>query len=881
MKCISSAIAVIALTFPVALAQNAPSQLDAFRPIDDLLRAPNDVRTVTGRPGPAYWQQRADFDISVTVDPETLSYTGELTVDYTNNSPDTLDEIYFLLDQNRFEHPAAARFMQRLDRVSRRGGIDPEAGVPAKWLRRWQQAENSEFGFRDITVEFDGAPVDFTIDGTLMRIDLPEELESGDSISLDIGFAANLVDADAFDARSGYELLEDGTPIIGLAHWFPRPAAYTDYRGWHVEPFIEQGEMTTEFGDYRVEITVPANYVVASTGMLDNPTEVLTETERQRLSSARRGYNAPVQIVTESEAEARRAETTDGMKTWVFKAISVRDFAFSASPAFLWDAMAVRQRSPANPRVMAMSYYPSEGLPVWQRFSTEAVAHTIEIYGEALFTYPYPQATAVNGVINSGMEYPMISFNGPRPHPENARDGVYTARDKYRVIGIVIHETGHFWMPMIVNSDERLYMWLDEGLNTFMEMRANLLWEPTFDEGIRRRAMIPYMTSQSDQPIMSTADSLIGRGQNAYVKPTTALFVLRELVLGREAFDRAFQAYARAWAFKRPTPTDFFRMMEQESGRDLDWFWRGWFFGTDHVDVSADAITVYDFADKDPEAIAAFEREEAGMGLLWKSFEARNEEEGIRYRTDRRTDLRDVYTENDRYTPLASEKASWEAELQSLDAADRAAYDRALREGLKLNVVTLVNRGGLPTPVPMEITYEDGSTERVELPVHIWRLTLDGTVRQLFAGPKAIASVRLDPDNLTVDADLANNVFPREVDRRPIRLRAPDTTRPESLMGDRMAARAAAEAEAAQESSAPTTAGTTVSSDSTEAAIDQETDPGSEEGVPAGAAPATAAEESGSGNDAAPATPEDAAPAEAAETDESDETGDEAGDPSD
>jgi len=802
MKRISSAIAVVALVLPGvlagALAQNAPTGLDPFRPMDDLLRAPNDVRTVTGRPGPAYWQQRADFDISVTVDPETLSYSGELTVDYTNNSPDTLDELYFLLDQNRFEHPAAARFMQRLDRVSRRGGIDLELGVPPKWLRRWQQTETGEFGFRDITVAFDGEPVDFTVDGTLMRVELAEELESGDSISLDIGFAANLVDADAFDARSGYEVLADGTPIIGLAHWFPRPAAYTDYRGWHVEPFIEQGEMTTEFGDYRVEITVPANYVVASTGMLENAGEVLTEAERQRLSSARRSYNGPVQIVTESEAKARRTESAEGTKTWVFEAISVRDFAFSASPAFLWDAMAVRQRSPANPRVMAMSYYPTEGLPVWQRFSTEAIAHTIEIFGEALFTYPYPQATAVNGVINSGMEYPMISFNGPRPHPENARDGVYTALDKYRVIGIVIHETGHFWMPMIVNSDERLYMWLDEGLVTFMEMRANLLWEPTFDEGIRRRAMIPYMTSQSDQPIMSTADSLIGRGQNAYVKPTTALFVLRELVIGREAFDRAFQAYARAWAFKRPTPTDFFRMMEQESGRDLDWFWRGWFYGTDHVDVSVDGITVYDFTDKDPAAIAKFQREQDGMGLLWKSFEARNAEEGIRYRTDRRTDLRDVYTENDRYTPLASAEANWDTELQYLNAADRAAYDRAIREGLKLNVVSLSNLGGLPTPVPMEITYEDGSNERVELPVDIWRLTLDGTVKQLFAGPKAIASVRLDPDNLTVDADLANNAFPREVERRPIRLLAPDPTRPESLMRDRMA-----EADASPGSTAP------------------------------------------------------------------------------
>lgn len=779
MKRLAALAAATLIIVPAALSQ-APA--DAFAPIDELLPAPNSIRTVTGLPGPDYWQQRADFDIAVTIDPEAMSYSGELTVTYTNNSPDTLDEIYFELNQNRFEHPAAARFMQRIDRVSRRGGIDVDSGVPTKWLRRWQDQASSSFGFRDIKVDIAGEPVDFSINGTLMRVDLPEPIGTAEAVTLEIAFAANLVDADAYDARSGYEMLADGTPIIGLAHWYPRPAAYTDYRGWHLEPFIGQGEMTTEYGDYRVEITVPDNFTIASTGTLANAGDVLTEAERQRLSSARRSYNAPVQIVTRSEAQARRDAEAEGTSTWVFEAGNVRDFAFAASPAFLWDAMAVRQSSPIVPRVMAMSYYPAEGLPVWERFSTEAIAHTIEIYAEALFSYPYPQATAVNGVINSGMEYPMISFNGPRPHPEDAAAGVYTARDKYRVIGIVIHETGHFWLPMIVNTDERLWMWMDEGLNTFLEVRANLLWEPTFDEGIRRRSVIGYMSSVSDQPIMTSADSLISRGQNAYVKPTTALFVLRELVLGRDDFDRAFQAYARAWAFKRPTPADFFRMMEQESGQDLDWFWRAWFYGTDHVDVSADAITVYDFSDKDPDAIAEIQRQEAGEGLLWKVFEDRNEEEGIRYRTDRRTDLRDVYTENDRYTALDIDRQAWAMELDTLGARDRAAYDRAIRQGLKLNVVTLRNVGGLPTPVPMDITYDDGTTERVELPVHIWRLVQNGEVKQLFADTRAIVSVRLDPDNLTVDADLANNVFPRQVDRLPIRLRSVDPSRPNSLM---------------------------------------------------------------------------------------------------
>ncbi len=778
MRILALFFALITLPVPAMDAQE-----DKFAPIDALLPAPDSARTVTGRPGPGYWQQRADFEIAVTLDVENLSYSGRANLTYTNNSPDTLNVIWLALDQNRFEDPAVARYMERIDRVTRRGGIDVNSGVPPKYLRRWQAHEDRDFGYRSVSVsDRRGRALDTEIEGTLMRVALAEPLKPGRSTVLNIDFQVNLVEAGVMDARSGYEVLAaDGALIVGLAHWFPRPAAYTSDRGWHLEPFIEQGEMTTEFGDYEVAITVPSGWIVASTGALANAEKVLSAPQRERLGTARRKLDGPTLIVTPQEAEAARAAAIEGEETWVFKAEDVRDFAFAASPAFIWDAMGVAQDSREFPLVLAQSYYPAEGNPVWGLFSTEAVAHTLEVFTEFTFVYPYPQATAVNGVINSGMEYPMISFNAPRPHPEDSADGVYTARNKYGVIGIVIHETGHFYFPMIVNSDERLWMWMDEGLTSFVEAEANMRWEPNFDESTRRGSIAAYMARSDDQPIMSTADSLIARGALGYTKPATALFVLRELVLGRDAFDRAFAEYARAWAFKRPTPADFFRIMEQESGQDLDWFWRAWFFGTDHVDIAVRRVIAYDFAASDPTEQAERAREVSRRGMLWQGWEARNAADNVPYRVETRPQIKDVYTESDVHTPLEADVTGWDSFLDDLSDADRAAYERAREEGLVLNVIELENIGGIPTPVPLVLTYEDGTTEALILPVHIWRLA-PKTTMQLFARPKAIVSVTLDPQNAMVDADRTNNVWPGSTERLPIMLSTPSASRPQSLM---------------------------------------------------------------------------------------------------
>ncbi|KKK97991.1 hypothetical protein LCGC14_2647220, partial [marine sediment metagenome] len=451
---------------------------------------------------------------------------------------------------------------------------DKPAKLSLAQLRRQQFMSDNELGFTVANVKDEsGKELNVTVVDTLMRIDLNEPLKPGKDVEFSMNFAFNIVEEDAVGARSGYEhFAEDGNDIFLLAQWFPRLAAYTDYEAWTNKAFLGSGEFTLEFGDYDVEITVPADHIVSATGKLDNASSVLTRTQRKRLEQAENAQR-PVFIVTEEEALENEKQGTDQTKTWRFKAENVRDFAWASSRKFMWDAKGYQQGGNEQPLVMAMSFYPKEGGDLWKKYSTEAVIHTMQVYSRYSFDYPYPVAQSVNGPVG-GMEYPMITFNGPRTKLQDDGSRTYSQAEKRFLIGVVIHEVGHIYFPMIVNSDERQWTWMDEGLNSFLDGVAGREWDPTIPWGVEPRDIVAYMKSENQVPIMTQSDSVLRLGPNAYTKPAAALNILREVILGRELFDFAFKEYAQRWKYKRPTPADFFRTMEEASGVDLDWFWR-------------------------------------------------------------------------------------------------------------------------------------------------------------------------------------------------------------------------------------------------------------------------------------------------------------------
>lgn len=554
-------------------AQTKQNPVDKFRQLEEILPTPNEQRTASGAPGARYWQQRADYQIKVTLDDARQRITGSETITYYNNSPDALPYLWLQLDNNIFSPTSddvLTETAPSLDRV-------PFRALDSIIARNTFDGSVKITGVRDANARANNAALRYTVNRTMMRIDLPQPLAPGAQtrFSVDWNYAIN--DARRVGGRTGYEFFpKDGNYIYEIAHWFPRMAAYTDVNGWQHKQFLGNGEFTLEFGNYRVEITAPADHVVAATGVLQNENQVLTAAQRQRLQQARTAPQSPTKtptlIVTPEEARARE---TDGAtktrnaslptKTWVYQAENVRDFAFASSRKFIWDAQG---HNVEGNRVLAMSYYPNEGNPLWAQYSTAAIIHTLNVYSRYSFTYPYPIAISVNGPVG-GMEYPMICFNGPRPEA----DGTYSARTKYGLISVVIHEVGHNYFPMIVNSDERQWTWMDEGLNSFLQFLAESEWENNYPS--RRgepQNITEYMTSANQVPIMTNSESLLQFGNNAYGKPATALNVLRETILGRELFDFSFREYARRWKFKRPEPADFFRTMEDASGTDLDWF---------------------------------------------------------------------------------------------------------------------------------------------------------------------------------------------------------------------------------------------------------------------------------------------------------------------
>ncbi|MCP5330078.1 MAG: M1 family metallopeptidase [Pseudomonadales bacterium] len=744
---------------------------DKFRQLDEALPTPNTWRNAGGQPGHEYWQQQVDYKISAVLDEANRRLSGSETISYLNNSPDTLSYLWLQLDQNIFRTDSMAEMSEDFGGAGRRGpavqvgGSDTPARLSLDELRRQQAMADVEMGYQINAVEDTrGNALPYTIVGTLMRIDLPSALRSGQSTEFNIDFAFNIVEEDAVSARSGYEHFPDderegGNDIFLLAQWYPRLAAYTDYEGWTNKEFLGRGEFTLEFGNYEVEMTVPADHIVSSTGTLQNPNQVLSNTQRERLREAEDAQR-PVFIVTAEEALENEKEGTEDTRTWRFKAENVRDFAWASSRKFIWDAKGYDQGGDVRPFVMAQSFYPKEGEPLWSTYSTEAIIHTLEVYSRVSFDYPYPTAQSVNGPVG-GMEYPMITFNGPRTNLQDDGSRTYSLATKQGLIGVVIHEVGHSYFPMIINSDERQWTWMDEGLNSYMDGVAGREWDPDIPWGVEPADITSYMRSQNQVPIMTQSDSVLNLGPNAYSKPAVALNILRETVMGRELFDFAFKQYTNLWMFKRPTPADFFRTMEEASGVDLDWFWRGWFYSTDHVDISLDRVYEMRLDTENPDIDNDRRRRE------WEDkpdslFVTRNAQEGMRTWVERNPDVRDFHDEHDMFTVTNKERNRYNEFMKGLEDWERQALERAIAEDKNYYVLEFSNLGGLVMPIILGVTYADDSGEEIRIPAEIWRRDAH-MVRKLIVTEKDIKDIVVDPHWETADVDIENNYYPRRL----------------------------------------------------------------------------------------------------------------------
>ena len=745
---------------------------DKFRQLEEVLPTPNVYRNAAGEPGHQYWQQQVDYDIDVTLDEEKRRIDASEEIVYHNNAPDTLKYLWIQLDQNKFRNDSLSALTTTFGGIGNRGPATSAASgsSPAKLsmgaIRRQQFVDDNELGYQIKKVtDGRGKPLHYVIVGTLMRVDLAEPLKPGKKTELNIDFGYNIVEEDAVSARSGYEHFPDderegGNDIFLLAQWFPRLAAYTDYEAWTNKEFIGRGEFTLEFGDYEVSMTVPADHIVSSTGVLQNPRDVLTSEQRDRLEEAE-DADRPVFIVTPEEALENEKEGTSDTKTWHFKADNVRDFAWASSRKFMWDAKGVKQGGPQK-HVMAMSFWPKEGGDLWKKYSTESIVHTLEVYNRFTFNYPYPTAQSVNGPVG-GMEYPMITFNGPRTELQDDGSRTYSLAEKRFLIGVVIHEIGHNYFPMIVNSDERQWTWMDEGLNSFLDGVAGREWDPDIPWGVEPRDVTGYMKSQTQVPIMTQSDSVLRLGPNAYTKPAVALNILRETILGRELFDFAFKEYAQRWMFKRPTPSDFFRTMEEASGVDLDWFWRGWFYTTDHVDISLDKVYKLRLDTEDPDIDYARERQFEKDKPMSLTVE-RNKDEGRKLWVERFPDITDFYDENDQFTVTNKERNKYQSWLKKLEPWERKAFERAIEEDKNYYVMEFSNVGGLVMPIILEMTFADGTKEMMRIPAEIWRRTPKAVSKLVVTDKdKELVSVTVDPRWETADVDVENNHYPRQI----------------------------------------------------------------------------------------------------------------------
>ncbi|MFN2431033.1 MAG: M1 family metallopeptidase [Cryomorphaceae bacterium] len=736
MKKFISLIAASVLTV-ACFAQENTNQ-NKFRQLGTELPTPNAYRTASGAPGPDYWQQRADYEIDVRLDEDNHTIYGEETITYYNNSPNPLSYLWVQLDQN-----VRAKTSDTY-KISQQKLGDSLSFKQFKNLEPWFDG-----GF-NIEYVKDGGNDDlsYTINNTMMRVDLPSELQPNSAFKLKIKWNYLVNNRMEIGGRSGYELFEEeNNAIYTIAQFYPRMAVYSDNEGWVNKQFLGRGEFALPFGNFDVKITVPADHVLAATGELQNASNVLTAAQNNRLKKAK-DADSPVLIVTEEEAVENEKGRSDESKTWHYKAQNVRDFGWASSRKFIWDAQGV----PFGDRtVMAMSYYPKEGNPLWGRYSTEAVVQTLLTYSKHTFDYPYPVAISVNAA-RIGMEYPMICFNYGRCEP----DGTYTERMKYGMISVIIHEVGHNYFPMIVNSNERQWTWMDEGLNTFLQFLTEREFERDYPS--RRgepRNIVDYMKGDKAKisPIMTNSESVFQFGNNAYGKPATALNILRETVMGRELFDFAFKTYANRWKFKHPSPADFFRTMEDASAVDLDWFWRGWFFTNHHVDLGIDYVKAYEL-NREPGGQKALNRakEEAAPESI---TDIRNAEAIEQTRVEADSTLVDFYTSFDPHATDNLDDREFAAYFESLSEEEK----EMLSDGKIYYEIGFSSPGGIPMPIIVQFQFEDGTSEIRHIPAEIWKMG-DEQVTKVFAVEKKVAKVVLDPYQQTADVDLNNNNWP-------------------------------------------------------------------------------------------------------------------------
>ena len=723
-------------------------QDDKFRQLEEILPTPNGYRSAAGEPGPDYWQQKIDYNIDVTLNDADQSVHGSETIRYHNLSPHTLRYVWVQLDANIFAPDSVA---SRTSASRAIGGRMSTFEFESMLLRK---AFDGGCKIESVTNHRE-VKLATTIVDTMMRIDLGDPLPPGQEMAFKIKWNYKINNARLLNGRTGFEFFEkDGNYIYEMAQWFPRLAAFTDVTGWQHKQYLGQGEFTLEFGDYIVRITAPSDHMVGATGVLQNPNEVLSALQQERLVKAK-AAKTPLFVVTPAEAKENEKSKSDKTKTWVFHAENVRDFAFASSRKFIWDAQG---HSVNGNEVMAMSYFPNEAEPLWSKYSTHAIIHTLNVYSRYTFDYPYPIAISVNGPIG-GMEYPMICFNGPRPK----EDGTYSSSTKYGLISVVIHEVGHNYFPMIVNSDERQWSWMDEGLNTFLQFLAESEWQNEYpSQRGEPELIVPYMQSSNQVPIMTNSESIMQFGPNAYTKPATALNILRETILGRELFDFSFREYARRWKFKRPMPADFFRTMEDASGVDLDWFWRGWFYTTDHCDIAIDKIEKYHVDRNSPDVNAEITKTKKAERRLSLS---KQRDKALEKRANQFPELKDFYNEYDPEKVTDDKRKEFEKFKSEL--SDK---DKAMLENTDLYYrVSFKNLGGLIMPIILMVTFEDGSTREIRIPAEAWRLD-NNKYDALIIADKPLKTLELDPFRETADVDRNNNYFPPVIESSKFQL---------------------------------------------------------------------------------------------------------------
>lgn len=718
-----------------------------FEQLGTALPTPNEYRTASGAPGPRYWQQRADYDIKATLDEKNLRLSGTETVTYHNNSGDVLQYLWLQLDENEHSSVKNANYQT--------GSSLPTVATTQQLRQLESTKDDNGFGvnIRSLT-DATGKPLRYTVNKTMMRVELPQPLKPGAKFIFRCAWDYKISNRLTEGGRGGYEYFpEDGNHLFTIAQWYPRLCVYSDFQGWQNHQFTGRGEFALTFGNFKVAMTVPADHVVGSTGEGQNFKQVLTPAQYNRWLKAQTAKDV-VEIVTLDEAKAAEKSKASATKTWLFKADSVRDFAWTSSRKYVWDAMPINVE---GKKVMCMSLYGKEAYGLYRPFSTKAVAHTIKTYSNHTIPYPYPVAQSVEAA--NGMEYPMICFNYGRTE----KDGTYSEATKYGMLGVVIHEVGHNFFPMIINSDERQWSWMDEGLNTFVQYLTEQTWDNKFPS---RRGpasqIVDYMKLDKAQlePIMTNSENIVQFGPNAYAKPATGLNILRETIMGRELFDYAFREYCRRWAFKHPTPADFFRTMEDASGEDLDWFWRGWFYNTDVCDIAIDSVKYAKAEAADvPARLSGRTAQQSVPKPMLNSFEdistTRNREEGkIRFQTDVDTSLRDFYWRYARgLEPYDTTKyaVAQPAPVEKIDAAAQPELsDKHFYQ------LSFSNKGELPMPVILEWTYSDGSKEVERIPAQVWRLN-EKVLTKTFVKNKQVTGVRLDPFKETADINETNN----------------------------------------------------------------------------------------------------------------------------